>query len=162
MLTTTQTPSLAPSPTPAVHGPRRRFRCTVHTRASAQAVWNVWLDVARWPTWDDPLEHARLDPPSTKVTPGARGTLKSRGAPASSFEIVALDEHGYVFSSPLPLGELRVARTLEATPDGCAVTHEVSFGGLGGWLLSWWLAPGFRRSLPRVMQALVRRAEELS
>lgn len=158
MLTTNSVTRLEP----AVEGPLHRFRCTVVTRARPEAIWQLWLDVPRWPTWDTPLEDARLEPPFTEVVPGARGLLTPRGSRPTTFEVVSVDPRGYVFRSPLPLGELRVSRTLEPKPDGCAITHEVRFLGVGGWLLGWFLAPGFRRALPHVMQALGRRAEDLS
>lgn len=135
-------------------GTDRQFEHTVETDASPQAVWAVWTDVAGWPSWDVELDSAALDGPFAE---GAEGRLVPKRGPWTRFRIEAVEPgRAYTLVTRLPLGSLRVRRTWEPAGDG---RIAVTFGGLGGRLLSGRLGPGFRRVLPVALARLVALAQ---
>lgn len=104
------------------------------------------------------LVAARLDGPFRLY---ARGRLRSTGSPASAVTIIELEpSQSYTFAVPLLLAELRVRRTLAATPTGTRSTHEVAFVGLLGGLFGRLLGRRFQRMLPGVMEQLRQLAEQ--
>lgn len=137
-------------------GSSHHFLHTVTTSASPEAVFGVWADVARWPTWDPALAWSVLDVP---FATGARGKLRSRGSPASAFEVVLVEPaRRSSFATSLPAGRLVVDRRIEpGSPT--RFTHEVRFEGIGGWALGFLLGPSFKRALPDAMERLRRVAE---
>jgi hypothetical protein len=52
---------------------------TIETSASKQAIWNVWRDVANWPSWDEAVQWCKLD---GEFKTGATYTLKPIDGPA--------------------------------------------------------------------------------
>ena len=141
-------------------GTDRAFAHTVPTTASPEALWEVWTDVAGWPAWDVELDSAHLD---GAFAEGATGRLVPKRGPSARFRIEEVDEgHAYTLVTRLPLGSLRVRRTWAATEGGIAVTHAVTFGGVGGRALSGRLGPAFRRALPVAMERLCALAQARS
>lgn len=135
-----------------------RFDHTVTTSAAPGDVWAVWADVARWPEWDVELESASIE--GGRLASGAKGTLRPKRGPASSFLVSEFEpEEGYAFTTRLPLCELVVRRRLGGDGDSTTFTHEVSFVGplsfLFGALLGW----RFQAALPGVMENVRRIAE---
>lgn len=143
---------------PVAVGTDRAFAHTVETTASPEALWAVWTDVDGWPTWDTELASSTLDGP---FEDGAEGTLTPQSGPPSRFRIEDVEpKRAYTLATRLPFGALRVRRTWAPTGDGrIAVTHAVTFGGLGGRLLAGRFGPQFRRALPDALDRLCRAAE---
>jgi len=122
----------------------------MRTNAAAGAVWAVWTDVARWPEWDGEFESAYIE--GGRIALGARGSLRPRRGPASSFVVSEFEpEKGYAFSTRLPLCELVIRRRLGAA-GGTTFTHEVSFVGPLSYLFGALLGRRFRAALPGVME----------
>ena len=137
---------------PVAVGTDRAFSHTVTTTASPDAVWAVWTDVAGWPAWDVELDSAALD---GAFEEGATGRLVPKRGPSARFRIEDVEPgRAYTLVTRLPLGSLRVRRTWETVEGGIAVTHAVTFGGVGGRALAGRLGPGFRRALPVALDRL--------
>ncbi|MEM9998143.1 MAG: polyketide cyclase [Bacteroidota bacterium] len=153
------TNSVDASNTPVAAGSNRAFAHTLETTASASSVWAVWTDVASWPEWDTELESAMLD---GAFREGAEGQLVPVSGPSSRFIIENMEPgQAYTLATRLPLGWLRVRRTLsQAGADSVAFTHAVTFEGVGGWLLRGRLGPRFRQALPHAMVRLREIAEQ--
>jgi hypothetical protein len=114
------------------------------------------MDVASWPAWDTELRAALAESP---LMLGVCGTLTPRSGPESHFRVVEFDEgHSYAFETTLPLAALRITRSLAPSGTATTFTHRVRFTGPLGWLFAALYGDGFRLALPRVMQALARRA----
>lgn len=127
-----------------------RFDHTMRTNAAAGDVWAVWTDVARWPEWDGEFESAYIE--GGRIALGARGSLRPRRGPASSFVVSEFEpEKGYAFSTRLPLCELVIRRRL-GRDGGTTFTHEVSFVGPLSYLFGALLGRRFRAALPGVME----------
>jgi hypothetical protein len=123
-------------------------------------VWAVWTDVGGWPKWETELESASVE--GGGLTLGAKGTLRPRRGPTSSFVVSEFEPgRGYAFTTRLPLCELVVRRRLsgEGGDGGTAFTHEVSFGGPLSFLFGVLLGRRFRDALPNVMENVRRAAE---
>jgi uncharacterized protein YndB with AHSA1/START domain len=146
------------SPPAQATGSRSAFVHDLETRASPEAVWRVWTEVAAWPSWDTELESARLD---GSFLAGARGILKGKGSPEAKFVIDAVETgRRYRFVTLLPLGgRLVIERTLTPLERGTRFRHDVRFEGFGGAVLSLFLGHGYRAALPGVMERIKVLAE---
>ncbi|MDX2013379.1 MAG: SRPBCC family protein [Myxococcaceae bacterium] len=143
---------------PQAEGTRSAFHAEAETRASPDAIWRVWTDVARWPAWDTELESARLN---SAFEAGATGVLKGRGNPESGFVIEAVNVgSSYRFVTQLPLGgRLVIDRTLTPLERGTRFRHDVRFEGFGGAVLSLFLGGRYREALPGVLARIQALAE---
>lgn len=136
------------------------FEHRVKTTAERDALWSTWTEVSEWPSWDTELESASLD---GEFRQGARGSLKPKDGPESSFEVTSVDEgRAYTYEVNLPLASLELERTSEPANNGIWVTHRVSFNGFLGWFFALFLQSHYEEVLPDVMEKLVQRAEERS
>ena len=135
-----------------------RFEHTLTTSAAPGDVWAVWTDVARWPEWDSELEATSVEGGGLAL--GAKGTLRPRRGPASSFVVSELQPgEAYAFATRLPLCRLVVRRLGERGDGGTTFTHEVSFFGPLSFLFGVLLGGRFRAALPGVMENVRRVAE---
>lgn len=129
-----------------------RFRHTVETLASPEAVWRVWTDVPNWKTWDTSLKSAELNGP---FATGTQGRLIPDKGPKSKFtltEVIPLQS--YTFKTKLPFGALYVKRTLSTQDEKPAFTHEVWFTGLTKGIFGRALGRNYRAILPDVMNKI--------
>lgn len=97
---------------------------SVEVAADRAAVWQVYADVARWPSWQAGVERVDLD---GGLRTGASGTLTLVGQPGLPFRIVsATAGEGYVSETEVAPGQqLRVEHVLAALPGGrTRVTHQ--------------------------------------
>ena len=141
-------------------GTDRAFAHTVRTTATPDALWAVWTDVAGWPAWDVELDSAAL---RGAFVDGATGRLVPKRGPAARFVLEDVEPgRAYTLVTRLPMGALRVRRTWDDLEDDIAVTHAVTFEGVGGRLLAGRLGPGFRRALPVALRRLCEIAEARS
>lgn len=141
-------------------GSNRQFYHSVSTTASAEDIWLLWTDVSTWPSWDTELDGASLE---GAFREGAKGTVTQKEGRTSKFRITEVENRStYTMETSLPLGKLRIRRSMIPVENGDTIqfTHEVSFHGLGGRLLSGQLGPRFRQQLPIVMEQLKTMAEE--
>ncbi|MDP9376799.1 MAG: SRPBCC family protein [Actinomycetota bacterium] len=75
-------------PLPAVTGGIVIAEATTQVAASPDAVWSLWLDVAKRPLWHPRLEWARLD---SSAAIGSRGQWKPERTRPVSVEITVLE-----------------------------------------------------------------------
>ena len=131
------------------------FECEATFEAEPDAVWKLWIDVARWPEWDVSKEIAQLDGP---FEPGACGWAKQRGNLGGSFTITAVDAgRRWVTECPIPLGKVIFDHSLEPAGDGRVriVKSVAAQGGFGPLLRLF--APKMRRNIAESLAALERR-----
>ena len=64
------------------------FEHSVMVRATREAAWAYWSDVAHWSVVDPAVEWARLDGP---FEAGRHGQTKPAGAPATDWTLVAVE-----------------------------------------------------------------------
>lgn len=136
-------------------GSSRNFHHEETTAAASSDIWDVWMNVGAWQSWDMGLAAAE----GSVARLGATGVVIDKSGRRSPFEVIEYD-HGqaYAFSTRLPGGTLVLRRSIVGSHPTRFV-HHVRFTGIGGCVLSRFLGPGFRRDLPPTMAALARRAE---
>jgi hypothetical protein len=129
----------------------QHFKHQLETSASASAIWSLWLDVSRWGEWDKGLRSGSATEP---LVLGATGTITDHSGRTLPFTVDEFVEgKSYMFRTRLPFGSLAVRRTiLRTTP--CLFEHEVAFTGPGGWVLSHFLGPSFRKKIGATMEGL--------
>ncbi len=131
---------------------------TVTTTASPKAVWAIWEDAARWPTWDNELEEVILAGPFAK---GTTFRLKPKDAPWVNVTIAnAMPEKSFLNISQLPLTKFYHDHYLEVKNGKTYVTHKIWMEGLLSWFFAFVIGRGMKKTLPDAMEQLVTQAEK--
>ena len=104
--------------------PAFTFEHAVETSASPEAVWQLYTDVASWPTWDDAVERLTLDGP---FEPGAVGTFKLHEQDPLEFRLLEVQpQRGFMDETSIPGGLVRFRHRIEPLDDGqVRLTHAV-------------------------------------
>jgi len=138
------------------------YSLTLSTRARKKTIWKLWEDVENWKDYDTIIEYSYLQD-DADFEAGAKGFVKTDGAPRTRFEITAVD-HGnsFVESLKLPLwSTLELKRYVSKNNDDETVfTHEVEFKGLMKHAYYLLLAKTFKKELPLVMGRMKALAEQ--
>jgi hypothetical protein len=147
------------TPTVIAAGTNTKFSHTITVAAAPEHIWQIWMNVAHWPSWDTPLISASSREP---LAVGVRGKVIPRQGMTSHFKVITFEEHTrYAFDTALPGATLRIHRFLSASGNSTTFTHEVEFLGINAWLFSRLLGPGFRKILPRVMNNIEAQALQI-
>ena len=123
----------------------KSFRATVAIEASAETIWAVLTDAARYPEWNSTVD--RVD---GRIAPGEKITVypKISGGRAFPVKVSAFEpQRRMVWTGGMPLGLFKGERTFQLTPRNGAVEfdmHEV-FSGL--------MAPLIGQSIPNLQPA---------
>jgi hypothetical protein len=134
-----------------------KFSHTLKTTASPDRIWEIWIDVAHWSSWDTELKDACLKVPFSL---GAVGELTPKRGRASAFKISQFKAgESYTFSLKLPFCMLNVHRYLKTHSDGLYFTHEVSFQGVLAFVFGLLLGRRFKSVLPSIMENVRKIAE---
>lgn len=135
----------------------KHFWHSTTTKATAQDIWSIWIDVSNWKNWDIGLKDAHME---DAFTLGAKGTIISLEGRRSTFKVVAFEAgQSYTIKTKLPLGSLYVKRYLPPTEEGLVFTHEVWFRGFSGGLFAKIFGAKFRSLLPEVLTNIKNIAE---
>ena len=120
-------------------------------------VWEVAIDVARWPEWDPHEEAARID---GAFEVGTKGWAKPKGAPGGGFTITKVDPgRAWGSEAGIPFGKLRGETSFEPLGDGqIRVTKRMELHGpfVPIFRLIW--ERGVRRDMLLTFAALQQRA----
>lgn len=136
----------------------QHFSYTLQTKAPADSIWKIWVDVANWKKWDTGLKDAVLH---GEFVVGAKGKLIPDKGPRSSFQITAIEQNrSYTFRTRIPFGWLVITRELSMQGNVTSFTHEVKFTGLLKRPLGASLGKRYRVMLPVAMENIRRMAEE--
>ncbi|GEM48940.1 hypothetical protein [Deinococcus cellulosilyticus] len=98
------------------------------TSASAQTIWQLWINPKHWPRWDSTVQSAELSGPFRQ---GNSGTINHKDGTTSRFTILSCDMlQTIVLSFPLGMGvELLVKREWKQDGDQVMFRHELSLMG---------------------------------
>jgi hypothetical protein len=137
----------------------RTFEASIGIRASAEAIWTILIDTARYPAWNPTI--TGID---GIIAPGTRIVLRVRLDPKRAFPltVAALEPpRRMVWRGGMPLGLFTGTRTftLAAAADGTTAFHmRESFSGLLAPLVSRFL-PDMQPEFDEFAAALKREAE---
>jgi hypothetical protein len=126
------------------------------TAASTAAVWRLYSDVSRWPSFDADAERIELDGP---FAVGSRGTMKLRGQDPLPFTLTEVEPER-LFTDETPVGDavVRVRHLLDPADGGTRITYKVEIEGPEPFAAQ--LGAMITADIPQTMARLARVAEE--
>lgn len=123
---------------------------TSATERSAQEVWDLWSDPARWSEWDPDITSVDFD---GDFTPGASGSLKPPSGPKVKWTIESVNHPtSFVTTSKLPGSTVRFEHELVTSNDSLQVTHRVVMNGWSAPLLGRIIGPKLTPSPNRAVR----------
>ncbi|MEM6721381.1 MAG: SRPBCC family protein [Bacteroidota bacterium] len=133
------------------------FHYSILVNASPQKVWDFLIDVNRWKDWDTELHTATL---SGNFSVGTKGIIIPKKGPKLQFYISELTPNeSYTFVTKMPVGSLRIQRTLKQRGSQIEFTDDIEFTGFFKKIFGYVLGRNFRAVLPEVMENLKRIVE---
>jgi len=137
----------------------RYYEATSRISASAEAVWDVLVDGANWPSWD-----SGVDAVEGRIAMGETLKIRSQAAPGRVFpvKVTQFDPPARLrFSGGMPLGLFRGVRTYEVSGDaGGEVAFRMREEYSGPLLpLIWRSMPDLGPSFQRFATGLKQRVE---
>jgi hypothetical protein len=124
------------------------YEASAVSRAAPVAVWEAWIDVARWSD-SEHIESARID---GEFQPGAVITSKAKGLPRGTLKVTRVEPPAlWADESTSPGVRMTFDHVIEPTPDGTVVTERADIRGP----LAPLVAPLLRRRLEALFAASV-------
>jgi hypothetical protein len=130
------------------------YEHSAETTADADAIWPLYSDVSRWPSWNGAVEHVRLDGP---FVAGTVGELTPPGQEPLPFRIVtAIEKVGYTSETEIAdTVTLRLTNSLTALPaGGTRITHRAELVGPGADFFGQSFGPALTAGIPKSVEAL--------
>ncbi|MBP8920255.1 MAG: SRPBCC family protein [Micropruina sp.] len=101
--------------------------CVVRTTHAPSAVFSRWADPESWPEWDPEVRRVSFEGP---VQVGARGRLRPRSGPGTSFSVTAVErDREFTNASPMPGAMLTFEHLVSPAADGAEVAVTVRLDG---------------------------------
>lgn len=130
---------------------------SIKTAADAKQVWNLWIDVESWATWDPGVLNCKLD---GEFKAGSKGVLKPAKGPKVKFEIVdAIPNKFFQNRSYLPFAKMDFKHFIENIEGETSITHEIEFSGPLAFLFFKLIGSQIKKDLPIVIKNLAEKAE---
>lgn len=127
------------------------------TTAPAPAIWRLWADPSRWPSWDEGIEEVVLHGP---FVAGTSGTLRPTGQSALPFQLVDVSpDVSFTDETELPGAIIRFRHLLEPLADGgTRITHQIEIEGPDGDEIGAAMGPEMAAGIPATVAALAAHA----
>lgn len=138
------------------------YEHSTDTSAPAGVVWELYRDVAGWPTWNKSVQRLELD---GDFAAGTTGRLTPPGAGPLPFRIVAAQEQaGYTSETDIAdTVMLRTTGALAPLPGGgTRITVRSELVGPAAPYFAESFGPALAAGVPSTVQELARRAAELA
>jgi hypothetical protein len=133
---------------------------SIETKASPEAIWNIWKDVENWKTWDHGIEYSTIDGP---FVAGTTGTLKPKGGPLVKTMLTEVEPlKRFVDESQLCFAKIIVSHELEQVGGKTLVTTQIEMNGPLAFIFAFLIGRQMKKNLPQEMAAMVKIAEEMS
>jgi uncharacterized protein YndB with AHSA1/START domain len=136
------------------------YETSLETRASAEAVFEFFRDVASWPEWNAGVERIELEGP---FAGGTSGTMVVPGEEPLAFRLVWVGEgRGFEDETPIPDAGVvvRVRHTLDPLASGgTRITYVATVEGPAADAAGPEIGTAVTADFPEVMAALAARAE---
>lgn len=130
---------------------------SIVVQAPAERIFNIYQDVAAWPTWDPDTKRASLNGP---FAVGTRGSLTPTKGNTVPMLLTQVEPNAcFTVESKIPLFRMVFDHELVPQGDGIKVTHRVTFSGLLTFLLGRMLVKQLNLGLPVTLAGLKRLAE---
>lgn len=123
---------------------------------SKEAIWDIWKNVEAWNVWDADVERSAL---SGKFEVNAKGYIKSKGAPKTTFTITECTPlQSFTNQTKLPLCTINFIHQMNMVSSGLEVTHRVEMRGKLSFLFARIIGRGLKKSLPNAVSTLIKQA----
>jgi hypothetical protein len=100
---------------------------TQTAKATPEALWKRWTDVANWPEQDASLESASINGP---FVVGSIITLKPKGSPTVKVKLIEVTPlKSFSSTGSLPLAKLQFDHRANTTSNGIEFTQSVTISG---------------------------------
>jgi uncharacterized membrane protein len=137
------------------------FSYAVEIFALPERIWEVLVDVERWPEWTPTVTRVeRLDTGPLAI--GSRTKIWQPRLMATAWQVTEIGERVGIFTWETSRPGIRVIAThrLEPTSDGVRVTLTLDYKGILGPLMAWQLKALNWDYITREAQGLKRRCEQ--
>jgi len=132
----------------------------VSTKASKEEIWAIWEDVQNWPMWDNDLEWSRIE---GSFEEGAKGELKPKGWPVTSFLITNLSiENSFETETCMPFTKLVFDHQILEENGVNQIIHTATARGLLAPILKFTLGRKLQREFIHSLKQLAKLTEEKS
>jgi uncharacterized protein YndB with AHSA1/START domain len=113
----------------------KKYEITVDIDAPPERVWDVMVDVEKWPEWTPSMSSVkRLDPGELRV--GSRARIKQPGLAPNTMTVTHLErDKTFTWATRAPGLLVTATHTVEPRGKGSQVILSVTFDGLIGGLL---------------------------
>lgn len=133
---------------------------TIETKASQEAIWNIWQNVKNWNTWDLATEYSYINGPFRE---GAQGSWKAKGGPLSPIKVTRVEPLKMsVIEFKLFLARIVVTHHFYESRGKTQISEQIETKGPLGFLFAYLLGRKIKQNLFRGLEALVKKAEFLS
>lgn len=133
---------------------------SVVTKAvTKEQMWNLFVDVNNWHTWDIGIEYAKLVGNFEK---GNHFLLRPKGGPNVKVELLEVVENKrFLDVTNFPLAKMYDEHLFEETSDGLKITNIITVKGLLGFLWVKLVAKKIVDALPIDVQEQIKAASKL-
>ena len=128
--------------------------------ASPEVIFDIYADVANWPTWDPDTKRANIDGPFQVGSRGRLTPTKGNTVPMVLTQVVPAK--CFTVESRIPLFRMLFEHELVPVPGATDVVHRVTLSGLLSIVLRPILAKQLNSGLPVTLRKLKALAEARS
>ncbi len=133
---------------------------SVETRATKEAIWQIWKDVSNWKSWDAGLEYSEIDGPFAK---GTRGHLKPKDGPLIKTLLTeVIPYQSFVDEASLPLTKIIMRHWIGEKGGVRIVTQQIEMKGLLALFFALVIGLKIKKNLRSEMLAMCKQAESRS
>jgi len=136
------------------------YNITVEIRASPQIVWDVLLDIERWPEWTPSVTSIqRLDEGPFRV--GSLARICQPKLPPADWQVTELERWNFTWVTGRPGVRVTARHHIEPQPAGSRATLSLEFAGLPGKLVGRLMRRLNERYLRLEAEGLKSRSEDV-
>lgn len=106
-------------------------------------MWELTLDITRWPEWTPTIARIELLEPSVPLGLGSRARIQQPGQPALVWTVTAIEPPSlFQWETRLPWGlQMTGAHRIQPCAGGCVNELDLQLRGPGSWVLGVLCAP---------------------
>ena len=131
-----------------------------HDNVDAKSVWNIMIDIEKWPEWHDDLEFCKMH---GEFKVGSYFWLKPKGAPKAKIFLTEIDEgNGFTDCTHFFGARMYDQHSWEKKDDGVVFHHKIWVTGILSWFWIWIVAKNVARDIPEEINNLALRARKMS
>ncbi|MFJ7932506.1 SRPBCC family protein [Peribacillus sp. NPDC096448] len=137
------------------------YEHSVDTRASKEAIWDLYSNIEKWTDWDKSLKSVSLE---NNFSEGTKGTMLPVGQKEVCFKLVDVNDK-VKFTSETSLTEAVkmsfVHKLTSVENNGVRITHRVVISGPGAKEIGAKIGPFLTKDIPETMNNLAEQALNL-